>query len=100
MTCTASAEVNGQRVSLEMTVDWIHRSEPSSGAATFSDVPSTDYETTGSPEDGYRSILTTTENDRVNTISYRCRARDAMESLSWVTSDSSLEVAGMYQCKL
>ena len=81
-------------------MDWKRRSEPSSGAESFSDVPSTDYETTGSPEDGYQSILTTTETDTVNTISYRCRARDAMESLSWETSDSTLEVVGMYPCKL
>ena len=79
---------------------WIRRSESSSGAVSFSDVPSTDYETTGSPEDGYQSILTTTENDTENTISYRCRARDAMENIYWVRSDSSLEVVGMYRCKL
>ena len=75
VTCTASAEVNGQRVPLEMTIEWRRRSEPSSGAASFSNVPSTDYETTGSPEDGYQSNLTTTETDTVNTISYCCRAK-------------------------
>ena len=95
MTCTASAEANGQRVPLEMTMDWKRRSQPSSGASSFLDVPSTYYETTGSPEDGYQSILNTTETDTENTISYRCRSRDAMESLSWVTSDSILEVVGM-----
>ena len=98
MTCTASAEVNGQRVPLEMTIEWVRRSEPSSGAASFSDVPSTDYETTGSPEDAYQSILTTTETDTVNTISYRCRARNTV--VGSVISDSTLEVVGMYQCKL
>ena len=81
-------------------MDWIRRSQPSSGAASFTDVFSTDYVTTGSPEDGYQSILTTSETDTENTIIYRCRARDAMESLSWETSDSTLEVVGMYQCKL
>ena len=77
-------------------MDWIRRSEFSSGAVSFSDVSSTDYETTGSPEEGYQSILNTTENNTENTISYRCRARDAMESLSWESSDSTLEVVGMY----
>jgi len=101
VTCTASAEVNGQRVPLEMTMDWKRRSEPSSGAASFSDVPSTDYETTGSPEDGYQSILTTTENDTESTISYRCRARNTGRILiEWVTSDSNLEFVGMYQRKM
>ena len=78
-------------------MDWIRRSKSSSGVASFSDVSSTDYETTGSPEDGYQSILTTTETETVNTITYRCRARS---TAGRVTSDSTLEVVGMYQCKL
>ena len=100
VTCTASAEVNGQRVPLEMTIEWVRRSEPSSGAASFTDVFSTDYETTGSPEGGYQSILTTSETDTENTISYRCRARNTVGRIDWVTSESTLEVEGMYQCKL
>ena len=93
VTCTASAEVNGQRVPLEMTLEWKRKSEPSSGAASFS----TDYETTGSPEDGYQSNLTTTETDTENTISYCCRARNTVGNMDWVTSESTLEVVGMYQ---
>ena len=101
MTCTASAEVNSQRVPLEITVGWKRRSQSSDGAATFSDVPSTDYVTTGSPEDGYQSILTTTETDTESIISYRCRARNTGRILiEWVTSDSNLELVGMYQCKM
>ena len=100
VTCTASAEVNGQRVPLEMTIGWIHRSESSSGAALFSNVPSTDYVTTGSPEDGYQSILTTTETDTENTTTYRCRARSTIGRIDWVTSESTLEVVGMYQRKV
>ena len=101
VTCTASAEVNSQRVPLEITVGWKRRSQSSDGAAAFSDVPSTDYETTGSPEDGYQSILTTTETDTESTISYRCRARNTGRILiEWVTSDSNLELVGMYQCKM
>ena len=100
VTCTASAEVNGQTVPLEMTIRWQRRSQPLGGAASFSAVTSTDYETTGSPEDGYQSILTTTETDTVNTISYRCRARSTAGRIDWVTSESTLEVVGMYECKL
>ena len=36
-------------------------------------INSTEY-TTGSPESGYQSILTTNEDDTVNMIIYRCRA--------------------------
>ncbi|CAI8041878.1 hypothetical protein GBAR_LOCUS23235, partial [Geodia barretti] len=32
------------------------------------------YTTTGSPERGYLSVLTTSDNDTVNTIIYRCTA--------------------------
>ena len=96
VTCTASAEVNGQSVPLEMTMEWLRRIQPSSGAATFSPVSSTDYVTTGSPEDGYESILTTTETDTVNTISYHCRARNKIGRIDWVASDSTLEFVGMY----
>ena len=96
MNCTASAEVNGQSVPLEMTIDWVRRSQPSGGVATFSGVPSTDYETTGSPEDGYQSILTTTEIDTENTISYRCRATITIGRIHWVTNDSTLEFVGTY----
>ena len=100
VTCTASAEVNGQSVPLEMTIDWVRRSQPSGGVATFSNVSSTEYVTTGSPEDGYQSILTTTEIDTENTISYRCRATITIGRIHWVTKDSTLEFVGMYQWKL
>ena len=32
------------------------------------------YTTTGSPESGYQSVLTTSENDTGSTIFYRCTA--------------------------
>ena len=100
VSCTASAEVNGQSVPLEMTIDWVRRSQPSGGVATFSNVSSTEFVTTGSPEDGYQSILTTTEIDTENTISYRCRATITIGGIHWVTNDSTLEFVGMYQWKL
>ena len=47
----------------------------SGGKATFEVVNSSQYETTVLPDHGYQSILTTTETDTQNMISYRCRAR-------------------------
>ena len=91
VTCTARAEVGGETVPLEMTVDWIRRA----GRYSFSDVPSTEYETTGSPEDGYRSTLNTTETDTRNMISYRCRARLVGGSSIRGITDTTLNVVGM-----
>ena len=42
---------------------------------TFEDVDPAQYETTVLPDHGYQSILTTTETDTQNMISYRCRAQ-------------------------
>ena len=95
VTCTARAEVEGETVPLEMTVDWLRRTQPRSGAATFSDVPSTEYETTGSPEDGYQSTLNTTETDTENMIRYRCRAALVGGSSVQGTTDTTLNVVGM-----
>ena len=94
VTCTARAEVEGETVPLEMTVDWVRRAQPSSGYAAFLDVPSTEYETTGSPEDGYQSTLTTTETDMENTIKYRCRAALVVDSNIKETNDTDLTVVG------
>ena len=68
--CTASAEVEGEMVPLALIVEWTRRS----GSDGTSDIPSTEYETTGSAEDGYQSILITTETDTENMITYRCSA--------------------------
>ena len=68
--CTARAEVDGRP--LNMTIKWIHIViSPPSGP---SELMSTLYTTTGSPERGYQNVLTTSENDTVNTIIYRCIA--------------------------
>ena len=98
VTCTARAEVEGETVPLEITVDWLRRTQPRSGAATFSDVPSTEYETTGSPEDGYQSTLTTTETDTENMITYRCRAALVVNSSVQGITDTTLNVVGNNQC--
>ena len=58
-----------------MTIEWIRRKQTDGGAATFEDVDPTQYETTVLPDHGYQSILTTTETDTQNMISYRCRAQ-------------------------
>ena len=94
VTCTARAEVEGETVPLELTVDWVRRA----GHYSFSDVPSTEYETTGSPEDGYQSTLTTTETDTENMITYRCRARLVGGSSIRGIADTTLNVVGNDQC--
>ena len=98
VTCTARAEVGGETVPLGMTVDWLRRAESSSGSVSFSNVTSTEYETTGSPEDGYRSTLNTTETDTENTITYRCRARLVRGSSIRGIADTTLNVVGNDQC--
>ena len=76
VTCTARAEVDGQGLPVEVW-RWVRITTSSSGSVHYSTLNSTEYDitTTGSPESGYQSILTTTENDTVNMIIYRCRAR-------------------------
>ena len=55
-------------------MDWIVRKQKPSSLFSFSAVPSTRYMTIGSPEDGYLSILNTTERDTVSIIGYQCKA--------------------------
>ena len=55
-----------------MTIEWIRIViSPPSGP---SELISTLYTTSGSPERGYQSVLTTSENDTVNTVIYHCIA--------------------------
>ena len=76
VTCTARAEIDGQSLPVEI-LRWVRIT--TSGSVIYSTliINSTEYDITrtGSPESGYQSILTTTENDTVNMIIYRCRAR-------------------------
>ena len=74
VSCSARAELEGETVPLTITMDWIVRKQMPFSPSSFSAVPSTRYRTTGSPGDGYLSILNTTETDIVSTISYHCRA--------------------------
>ena len=70
VTCTARAEVDGQ--GLPLVIVWTHICICQCSAYATFELKSTEYTTTGSPENGYQSILTTTAND---TIVYRCTAR-------------------------
>lgn len=92
VTCNARAKVEGETLPLELTVYWVRRAGNSS-----SFVPSTKYITTGSPEDGYRSILNTMEADRENTVLYRCAARYTSDRRIQGYSNTALEVEGMNQ---
>ena len=76
VTCTARAEVDGQSIPVEV-LRWVRITTSLSGSINYSQLNPTEYDITrtGSPESGYQSILTTTENDTVNMIIYRCRAR-------------------------
>ena len=65
-----------------------------SGSDGASDVPSTEYETTGSPEDGYQSTLITTETDTENTIIYHCRAALDIDSSVQQNEDTVVTVIG------
>ena len=90
VTCTARAEAGGEMVPLALTVEWTRQSG-SDGASAF---PSTEYETTGSPEDGYQSTLTTTETDTENTITYHCRAALDIDSSVQQNDDTVVTVIG------
>ena len=90
VTCTARAEVGGEMVPLALTVEWTRQS----GSDGASDVPSTEYVTTGSPEDGYQSTLNTTETDTESTITYRCRAALDIDSSVQQNEDTVVTVIG------
>ena len=75
MTCTARAEVDGQGHPVLMLMAWTRITKSPSGSMNESHVKSSDYVGSGSPESGYQSILTATENDTINMIIYCCRVR-------------------------
>ena len=93
MTCTARAEVDGEGVPVEI-LRWIHITMSLSGSVNYYSLNSSDMTITGSPESGYQSILTTTENDTVNMIIYRCRARTSTNSTTKNFSDVILTIEG------
>ena len=99
VSCSARAELEGETVPLTIIMDWIVRKETPSSFASFIRVPSTRYRTIGSPEDGYLSILNTTETDTVNTISYCCKAtlqiNNNIFNNNIMFNDTAVEVMGM-----
>ena len=99
VTCTARAEFNGEGIPYSMTIDWVKRKETERGTMTFEDVDPAQYETAVLPDHGYQSILTTTETDTQNMISYRCRARLTDEGGNDLditrTATTDVEVQGM-----
>ena len=97
VTCTARAEVDGQGLPVEV-LRWVRITNSSSGLMNFLKLDSTKYDITktGSPESGYQSILTTTENDRVNMIIYRCRARISTNSANKNFSDVIVTIEGSH----
>ena len=95
--CTARAEVDGQGSPVMILMAWTHIVKSASGLIKESFLYLTEYNitTTGSPESGYQSILTTTENDTVNMIIYRCRARIPVYSDEINGLDVTVTVRGM-----
>ena len=101
VSCSARVELEGKTVPLNIIMNWIVRKETLYSLASFSAVPSTRYRTTDSPEDGYLSILNTSETDTVSTISYRCRANLVvnMNIIITMTKDTAVKVMGMLKKK-
>ena len=95
VTCTSRAEVDGQGHSLNVWIGWSRITKSPSGSTNESQLSHNEYTTTGSPESGYQSILTTTENDTVNMFIYRCRARMPTYSSEIRVLDVTVNVKGM-----
>ena len=97
VTCTARAEVDGQSLPVEI-LRWVKITTSSSGSVHYCRLNSTKYNitTTGSPESGYQSILTTNEYNTVNMIIYRCRARISTNSTTKNFSDVIVTIEGLH----
>ena len=97
VSCSARAELEGETVPLTIIIDWRVRKDKPSSPSSFSAVSYTRYRTTGSPEDGYLSILNTTETDTLNTISYHCIATlvAGTNIIQRKYSDTAVKVVGM-----
>ena len=95
VTCTARAEFNGDGIPYSMTIYWIRREQTDGGAVTFEDVDPTQYETTVLPDHGYQSILTTTETDTQNMITYRCKPKLTIDKAVMGQDSTNVNVQGM-----
>ena len=79
LTSNATALQDGERAPLAIRIEWSRRSKPPMGIERVSNIISSQYEVSGSPEEGYWSQLNVTESDTVNAITYRCTVRLASD---------------------
>ena len=99
VTCNARAVIDGQ--GFPLVIEWTRIISTSpNGSINVSELNSTEYNvtTTGSPEGGYQSVLTTTENDTVNMIIYRCTARPLNGPTTEQTNDTTVYIEGTTKC--
>ena len=103
VSCSARADLGVETLPplFIIFINWIVRKETPASFVSFSAVPSTRYRTTGSHEDGYLSILNTTETDTVNTTIYRCKATLVINNniIINMISDTAVKVLGMLKRK-
>ena len=100
VTCTARAEVDGQDRHVFIGIGWSRITKSPSGSINKSFVGSNEYVGSGSPESGYQSILTTTENGTVNIIIYHCRAKIPSHRDGISVLDVTVTVKGMQYYEL
>ena len=95
VTCTVRAEVDGQGLPVEV-LRWVRITTSPSCLMNHIRQNSTGYNITrtGSPESGFKSNLTTTENDTVNMITYQCRARISTDSTTKNFADVIVIISG------
>ena len=101
LSCTVWAEVEGKRVPLDITVEWVKRVQldaDTGSVVRFTDIHPSEYELRGSPDntDGYQSLIEGSETESVGSTSYRCRAHIVRDenALEREISDSLIAVVG------
>ena len=90
VTCTARVEFNGKTIPLEITIEWRRN------FVLLSSFDPIMYMTTGSPESGYQSILSTTETDTQYRVIYQCFAQLAVDNQTVGNSNTYLQIQGVY----
>ena len=89
VTCTARAELNGETIHFDITIEWQRNLVLLSSSDQI-------YMTTGSPESGYQSILSTTETDTQNRVIYQCIAQLTVDNQIHGQDNAYLQVQGVY----
>ena len=85
----------GERVPLPLSIQWAKRS--TEARTMLRKLSPSDYYLSGSPGNGYQSILTRSETDSESAISYRCRASfvsDINQATTFKFTDSQIAVVG------